>query len=635
MASADAPGRARPAAASLLAAATLLLVSLISAASPSKAQISPGKLSAVHEQLEGSRNCLQCHSREEGVDADRCLSCHQVLEARIEAGRGLHANPGFQECRTCHIEHHGREYELIWWGPEGRDAFDHARAGWPLEGAHGSLECQTCHRPENIADADALRAVGRSLEKTLLGLSASCASCHEDEHRGQFEGRVCSSCHGMDSFAGADSFDHSGAAFALTGAHTRVECDRCHAVEETAGGPVTRFRPVEHAQCAACHSDPHRGGLGPSCSDCHSTDSWQSTPGFDHARTRFPLTGRHRQVGCAECHGAAAATSGGDPQRFRGVVFAACSDCHGDPHEGRLGAACADCHDTRGWNRVAADRFDHAQTDFPLDGAHATVDCESCHRPGQPLRIPGAERCETCHEDEHLGQFRRRADGGSCASCHTVEGFVPSLFELADHQQTGFALEGRHQAVACADCHRETTFRSNAGALASTRRFQFEDLSCESCHEDPHDGTARVAERGCASCHGNDGWELLTFDHGSTRFPLEGMHAEAACLDCHLETRGPRPAGSADLRLALSVDPACESCHDDPHDGQFAGREAGCASCHRSDGWGEVSFDHAVTRFPLTGAHGRAECAACHAESSSGARRFAGTPIACEACHSG
>ncbi|GEJ58568.1 cytochrome c3 family protein [Anaeromyxobacter diazotrophicus] len=40
-----------------------------------------------------------------------------------------------------------------------------------------------------------------------------------------------------------------------------------------------------------------------------------------------------------------------------------------------------------------------------------------------------------------------------------------------------------------------------------------------------------------------------------------------------------------------------------------------CEKCHTTDGWQEVAFAHERTGFPLAGAHRRASCKACHAES--------------------
>ena len=103
---------------------------------PPAAQISPGPLSRAHAKLEGSTHCLDCHDPEKGVAADKCLGCHKPLQERVAAGKGLHARPEYRDCKTCHVEHQGVEYELVWWGKAGKKAFDHAQTGHPLAGKH-------------------------------------------------------------------------------------------------------------------------------------------------------------------------------------------------------------------------------------------------------------------------------------------------------------------------------------------------------------------------------------------------------------------------------------------------------------------------------------------------------------------
>ena len=55
--------------------------------------------------------------------------------------------------------------------------------------------------------------------------------------------------------------------------------------------------------CVGCHKDEHRGEFqGRSCATCHGQTAWKPAPGFDHAKTRWPLTGRHAAVACEKCH---------------------------------------------------------------------------------------------------------------------------------------------------------------------------------------------------------------------------------------------------------------------------------------------------------------------------------------------
>ena len=83
---------------------------------PAAAQLSPGRLSRVHERLEGSDRCLDCHDRSQGVSAVKCFACHKPLQERVAAGKGLHARAEYRDCKKCHIEHQGIEYDLVWWG---------------------------------------------------------------------------------------------------------------------------------------------------------------------------------------------------------------------------------------------------------------------------------------------------------------------------------------------------------------------------------------------------------------------------------------------------------------------------------------------------------------------------------------
>ena len=53
-----------------------------------------------------------------------------------------------------------------------------------------------------------------------------------------------------------------------------------------------------------------------------------------------------------------------------------------------------------------------------------------------------------------------------------------------------------------------------------------------------------------------------------------------------------------------------------------------CQTCHTTNAWRPATVDHSKTRFPLTGAHTRVDCARCHVGG-----RYTGTPTDCYACH--
>lgn len=529
------------------------------AAQPAPAQLSPGDLSRAHATLEGSTNCQRCHSRDRGVSGPACLACHTKLAARIATGHGLHARPDFARCEVCHIEHQGRGFALIDWGTGGEARFDHSRTGYALAGAHARLTCRQCHVARPASPVDGTSA------SSYLGLASDCATCHRDEHRGQFAGAACLSCHGMAGWKPAAAFDHARSAFPLAGKHAVLACAACHPRRAAAAGEpaVVQYRPLAHGACGDCHKDPHAGHLGARCETCHGTASWQPAEpsAFDHARTRFALAGKHRAVACAACHGPA----GGE---FRKPAFARCSDCH---------------------------------------------------------------------RDAHFGQFAARTDRGACESCHTVAGWRPSSYTAEAHQASRYPLGGAHLAVPCVGCHAPVAVgKLVAGAGKpgeTTPRFRWPDTRCLTCHADPHVADLRsdLAGAGCEGCHDVAAWTRVRFDHGWTKFPLRGKHAQIACASCHR----PETATGQPGRLQLQRPGDCAACHRDPHAGQFPG--AGCTRCHGEDDWHRLRFDHQRdSRYKLDGAHAKLACAACHrAEDAPGKAvvRYKPLPIECRGCH--
>lgn len=519
---------------------TAILCGLVAGlAQPTQGQISPGELSAAHRELDGSDQCLSCHSSGRGVDRDLCLSCHQVLSSRISAGQGLHARTVDTACERCHIEHHGRDFALVWWGEEGMETFDHSQTGYPLEASHRGVACRSCHQPEHIPRPAPLLAEGIDLKRTFLGLGSECSSCHADPHAGQFESTTCSSCHGLQEWRGAERFDHQQTGFPLTGLHRDVSCSDCH--QPRAGGDV-QYRGLAAETCADCHQDPHQGRLEGTCANCHSTDGWDrtETTGFDHDRTRYPLRGRHRSVACVACHGESLTRS------FSSERFDRCETCHRDPHAGQLsqeGRGCDSCHDVAGFEPSLFDQDDHETTGFSLEGAHRNVPCVECHRrvPADSLVRAGLARaprtrqllqfrfasssCESCHRNPHDKSVRALPNG--CETCHSPVRWSEVAF---DHASTGFFLEGRHADVSCLQCHREST----AGADLKRVGFSTARADCRACHDSPHQGQFGTAEEPnpCARCHDSDSWEPSRFDHRDV-YLLVGAHRAVPCRTCH------------------------------------------------------------------------------------------------------
>jgi hypothetical protein len=411
--------------------------------------------------------------------------------------------------------------------------------------------------------------------------------------------------------------------------------------------------------------------------------------GFDHARTRYPLDGKHAAVGCEACHGANMARP--TPS------FATCTGCHADPHRGEATLAgkpadCAACHAVTGFARSTFTVANHRATGFALNGKHQSVSCGSCHRvrdnvaqPGGAARgasgraatgpaTSGAARlasyvpirlafahCANCHADAHGGQLASRDDNGTCEGCHSDAGWTPSTFTTAMHARLRVSLDGRHGAIACAACHGRARpglapwSRPDSGGAAHVLLAGIE-VGCGGCHVDPHRGRydaggAAPVNGGCAACHDARAFRPSTVSvamHATFAFPLDGAHRATPCIACHDDlTSAPAAVtlvrasrGVAPLPFAATRTPACATCHQTPHGGQFGARaDAGrCDACHGTDAFAPAArFNHdRGTSFALTGVHATVPCASCHkATVVQGVSRvtYRGTPTACESCH--
>ncbi len=384
----------------------------------------------------------------------------------------------------------------------------------------------------------------------------------------------------------------------LSAAHAKLElrCDACHANFDKAAQPKL-CKDCHKAVAAdiAAHKGFHgrfRPALG-ACRSCHSEHAGRQKSivrfdraAFDHRFTDYPLKGRHKTLTCAQCHRAG--------EKFRAAPTA-CVSCHGrnDPHKGKLGKDCAACHGEGGWKPA---KFDHAATRFPLMGAHAHAACAACH--ADKSFASASRECVSCHrkDDAHHGSL-----GQNCGSCHTAVAWKPARF---DHGTTGFALLGRHAAIACNACH-----TAPAGRVKLAK-------ACISCHrkDDTHKGRNGPD---CGQCHTAGNWKHSTFDHDRTGFRLRGKHAAIACAQCHT-------APPQQKKLATT----CIACHarDDRHAGQLGTQ---CQQCHGEASWTQdVRFDHDLAAFPLLGKHAALACKACHATP-----RFKDAAGTCIGCH--
>ncbi|RMG16421.1 MAG: hypothetical protein D6731_06190 [Planctomycetota bacterium] len=677
--------------------------------------LSPGPLSAPHGKLEGEENCEKCHVPSMGLSNKLCLECHGPLRDLLGKKRGYHAkvyeHSPEVSCADCHSEHRGLDYQQIRW-PPAEQLFAPVQAGaaepkdfpheegtdFPLRGAHATEDCELCHAPSLILSGDVLDQKKQSEAPTFLGLGKQCADCHLDPHVPS-QGNDCGECHSEKEWRPAPNFVHDAkhTRFPLEGKHeSDVKCEECHLVAAGTSPPPAPpkphpefsllvpeelprpfrgvgfgkppARPVQGEtlpDCFNCHENPHRQGSPAfgDCKTCHvGSASWAQSPEatFDHDQTEFPLTGKHVEVGCAECHGKAL----NEPARV------SCRECHeddrGNPHRDGFDRemalapdeTCGRCHDTRSWKEATYTRADHAEV-LPLIDGHA-VACEACHASdgnagkqarhliaaaGFP-RLPSRDRrttigplekdCASCHVDVHEGKL-----GRDCASCHNFKTFHDEAeLSIEGHAELGFVIKDAHLKVDCDGCHGG---RNAEGALIKLSLTEVRTQGCVVCHEDEHEGQLG---RRCDRCHDEKVWTPSRYGekaHRRSRFPLLEAHRAVPCEVCHryeVERRRPPAREGASpkaqrFRWGRRRAARCTDCHEDPHAGQFA--RSDCKRCHTEQRWIPTTFDaeaHAKTGFPLTGAHDL-ECSRCHATGllHGEAVSYAGIPQACAGCH--
>ncbi len=521
-----------------------LLLCLLIPTRIAKAQISPGDLAQVHAHLEGMSNCTKCHTLGAKVSNDKCLACHKEIKIRIDQKKGYHSSAKVygKTCTICHSDHHGRNYDILHFD---KTKFDHNLTGYKLEGAHLKKECADCHKPANITDP-----VLKKRKSTYLGLNSQCLTCHEDYHQKSLS-NTCSNCHTNEKFKPASKFDHAKAKFQLKGQHKEVKCIECHKTSVRDGKDFQQFTGLQYKSCVNCHKDPHDNQFGQVCTQCHSEESFKAVKGitnFDHNKTGYPLTGRHKSVTCKACHKVSLTTP---------LPHGRCTDCHTDYHKGQfkkqgIVSDCSECHNDSGFKESSYTIEQHNNGVFRLQGAHLATPCFACHKKTTEWSFRNiGNSCRDCHQDIHAGYIDiKYYPEANCTKCHTENRWSEVSF---DHAQTKFAISGAHEKQTCRSCHAK-------GESNDPKILKFTGIAqtCTSCHEDNHAGQYAVdGFTDCARCHNSSNWTLTNFDHDKTRFPLDGKHKNVACNDCHKMIEAtPKP-----YRQYKFKDVRCETCH--------------------------------------------------------------------------
>jgi len=346
-------------------------------------------------------------------------------------------------------------------------------------------ECKACHSApwERDIMADRCLACHTEIAAQMLNVAElhgainqkdptlACLDCHR-EHRG-----ATASLTEM----GENVFPHEALGYSLNGHQLTAKkeafiCTDCHHED------ISVFASDS---CVSCHNEmdivftqAHLLSFGQECLACHDGVD-QYGDDFNHNNFVFQLTGGHTEATCTGCHL--------DARTILDLQSAPqdCYSCHRqhDAHNGQFGNQCEACHTPNDWEGVS---FDHSLSNFPLTGAHSTVNCERCHI--NEVFVGTSAECVACHAElqEHMGQF-----GTDCAACHTTTAWSPATFS-GDHT---FPLNhGEQGTVSCATCHpvnytTYTCYGCHEHSEANIRGEHLEEgisdfQNCVECHAD-------------------------------------------------------------------------------------------------------------------------------------------------------
>lgn len=504
-----------------------------------------------------------------------------------------------------------------------------------LSKAHAKLEglsnCTQCH------------TIGDKVS------NQKCLACHKElnaqvsKNKGfhastQVKGKDCMTCHSEHHGLNFDAirfdkktFNHNLTGYELKGGHkTKVKnCNDCHKAENIVI-PTLKNKPNTFlgldTKCLSCHDDYHQKTLSNDCASCHDFNDFKKAPFFNHDKTEFALVGAHKKQDCASCH-KEEIRNGKKFVKYSGLAFSNCTSCHKDIHKGDYGNNCKTCHNEESFTKISPSKsFNHTVTGYTLEGKHRDINCKKCHDSPSGNFKEFAQKnditCLTCHKDIHEGKL-----GNDCKSCHNQNSFLlknKSYTGKFDHDKTDYPLKGKHEVVDCKTCHKSDF----------TDPIQHKD--CMNCHKDKHNGDfdpKKDKYPDCASCHNVDGFtpSLFTIEqHNKSKFKLEGGHIAQPCFSCHL----------TDKKWIFSkMETECISCHKDIHAGiidpKYYGEKQSCSTCHSTENWQSVGFDHKTTKYPLVGGHLKAKCGDCHIDRKTNPLKqvFKGLSQDCATCH--
>jgi len=374
-------------------------------------------------------NCADCHTTDSWkVNLDSIRFNHDTTampllgQHKQTACRSCHASLVFKDaatdCQACHTDMHEQTV-----GPDCARCHTseswiipnvarlHEQTRFPLLGAHKSADCSSCHPS------------GSLLKFEPVGIE--CFNCHQSEYAATTNpnhiaigySTNCDECHFVSSYSWQEFSTHDGQFFPIySGQHNGLwsDCSDCH------------INPSNYGEfsCLTCHENEGHGGVSGysynslACYACHPTGDTEGS--FNHNSTQFPLTGAHTNAECLECHTTSYAGTSTN-----------CNACHQTEfneatNPGHLSNGfpntCEDCHSTEpGWKPAT---FPNHNDFYALNGAHATINCASCHT-GNYNNTPNT--CVGCHQDDYNQTNNPPHESAQfsteCLTCHNENSF--------------------------------------------------------------------------------------------------------------------------------------------------------------------------------------------------------------------
>ena len=334
--------------------------------------------------------------------------------------------------------------------------------------------------------------------------------------------------------------------------------------------------------CAAAH-----GGSNPAvCSKCHTVS----------------LTGGHKELNCAACHGDAVDIK--DPAVLSSSN--GCGRCHAGAehilHQAMATRSAEQEFCRRSWGMKDSKFFS-----VNCNGCHVSS-CRDCHGSGHDVTIPTAATCYKCHNGYFVGwDYAGRAPredsvryqrGGRDNEQYYLK-MLPDV-----HQQAG---------MECADCH----------SMGSLQRGQRGSRSCRDCHDIDksiieHSIPEHLNKMECVSCHA--AWaaqEYATFylhtaNSDNRRFFRVKKDNEQYIKSSYLRRQNLPPLGLNKCGLVAPIRPQFIAYYSAMENNRPNGRENQLLLAQ----WKAFS-PHTIRR-------GSAMCDSCHAD----ARRFILEPLA-------